>query len=305
MPLDPGVENVLAFIEQAGHPPMHKGTPAEARKGFAALAAASVGPDGPVPVGSVKHRTIEETPARVYRPEASGPAPTILFFHGGGYVVGDIETHDNVCRRLCRDTGAVVVSIDYRLAPEHPFPAGVEDALAAAAHVASNLDEFGGTPILGVAGDSAGGNFSAVVAQHVPGITAQLLIYPAVDVFGDYASREANAEGYFLDWPTMVWFTHQYLADEVAQDDVRLSPLLGLASASLPVPPAVVVTAEFDPLRDEGRAYADALEARGVQVERVECDGLIHGFVDMGLFSEVAASAVTEMNTKFRDLLTR
>lgn len=302
MPLDPGLAGLLQFIEQAGHPPMHTGTADDARTGFLALTAAGLGPDGPAPVGAVEDVEIAGRRARVYRPDTDGPHPTVLFLHGGGWVIGDLETHDGACRRLCRDVDAVVVALDYRLAPEHPFPAAADDAVAAAAYLLEHLDDFGGDGRLAVAGDSAGGNLSAVVSQEVPGIAAQLLIYPATDAFGDYASREENAEGYFLDIPTMVWFLGHYVptADSVAGHEHRLSPLHGRLAG---LPPAVVVTAEFDPLRDEGEAYAEALRDAGVDVDVVRYDGMIHGFLDMGAFSPAAAAAVEDLHRRFRAAL--
>ncbi|HEY9563806.1 MAG TPA: alpha/beta hydrolase [Nocardioides sp.] len=301
MALDPGIASLLSFLEQSGYPPMHEGSVEDARKGYAAMAAASIGPDGPVPVGSVIDTSVAGLPARVYRPEVEGPVPTVLFFHGGGFVIGSLDTHDNVCRRLCVDTASVVVAVDYRMAPEHPFPAACQDAIAAAEFVAANLDSFGGSTVLGVAGDSAGGNLSAIVAAEVPGIAAQLLIYPAVDMLGSYDSRTSNAEGYFLDMATMTWFFMQYAAGaSLDADDVRHSPLRGIRPG---LPPAVVVTAEFDPLRDEGLAHAEALAAAGVPVDSVHCPGLIHGFVDMGTFSPAAAEAITDMNRRFGALL--
>ncbi|WP_067440055.1 alpha/beta hydrolase [Nocardioides jensenii] len=301
MSLDPGIASLLDFINQVGYPPMHAGTAEDARKGFAALAASSIGPDGPVPVASVSATEIEGLRARVYRPNVECPIPTVLFFHGGGFVIGSLDTHDNACRRLCVDTASVVVSVDYRLAPEHPFPAAASDAVAAATAVAASLDSYGGSSVLGVAGDSAGGNLSALVAQSVPGIAAQLLIYPVVDMLGSYESRTSNAEGYFLDMKTMAWFFTTYATgSEIGPDDVRHSPLHGVREG---LPPAVVVTAEFDPLRDEGLAYAAALAAAGVPVDSLQCDGMVHGFLDMGTFSSAAADYVADMNRRFGVLL--
>ena len=228
-----------------------------------------------------------------------GPFPTVAFFHGGGFVVGDLDTHDNMARAICRSAVAVVVSVDYRLAPEHPFPAAVDDAVAATQVIRERLADLGGDGRLAVAGDSAGGNLSAVVTQHVPGLAAQFLIYPATDAGGHYASRRDNAEGYFLDDPTMVWFTDHYAAE--ALDDPRFSPLRRDALAGLP--PAVVVTAELDPLRDEGLAYAAALEAAGVPVVRRCYDGMIHGFMDMAPYSEGARTAVDDAVGLFAEVL--
>ncbi|WP_067440242.1 alpha/beta hydrolase [Nocardioides jensenii] len=300
MPLDPGIAELLDFIASAGNAPMHESSPDDARKAFASLAQIATAQAGLVEVASVVDASAGDVPVRVYRPSIEGPVPTIVFLHGGGWVVGDLETHDNACRRLCRDTSSVVVSVDYRLSPEAPFPAAVIDALTAAHAIAQNLDAYGGSPVWAVAGDSAGGNLAAIVAQTIPGAGAQLLIYPAVDVFGTYASREENGTGYFLETPLMEWFAGHYVQSEVAIDDARLSPLHGVRPD---LPPAIVVTAEFDPLRDEGLAYAAALTAAGVPVDSVTCAGLIHGFVDMAAFSPAADAAIAEMNRRLSALL--
>jgi acetyl esterase len=244
-----------------------------------------------------------ERPARIYRPEGDGPWPTTVYLHGGGFVIGDLDTHDQLCRRLCRDAGTVVVSVDYRLAPEHPFPAGLEDALAATRWAADHLDDLGGTDRLAVGGDSAGGNLAAVVAQRMPDrLAAQLLLYPATDMGGEYPSREENAEGYFLDAPTMLWFLQQYVGSvtDLDEGDPRLSPLLGDLTG---VATALVVTAEFDPLRDEGNEYAARLEAAGVPVDHVTYPGLIHGFMEMVPWSPAAAAAVDDVIARIGKLL--
>lgn len=294
--LDPEIKAMLEFLESAGYPPMDEGSPEDARKGFRAMSVDLVRPEQVVPVDSVEDVDAAGLPARLYRPE--NPVATIVFFHGGGFVIGDLDTHDQTCRRLANDTSATVLSVDYRLAPEHAFPAAVDDAIAATRWAIDNMEGP-----FAVAGDSAGGNLSAVVAQELRGeLTGQLLIYPAVDAFGDYASREENKAGYFLTLPMMEWFFGHYAGavEGLTADDPRHSPLHGDLSG---LPPAVVVTAEFDPLRDEGEAYAEALRAAGTPVEQVRFDGLIHGFVDMGPFSASAAAAVTEMNARFAALL--
>jgi acetyl esterase len=241
----------------------------------------------------------------VYRPEGEGPFPTVVFFHGGGWVIGDLETHDNQARSVARHGRAVVVSVDYRLAPEHPFPAAVDDAVAAARWAAAHLAELGGDDRLAVAGDSAGGNLAAVVAQqlHADGtpVTAQFLIYPAVDSAGEYPSRVENAKGYFLEQPTMDWFYGHYAGGVDDPADPRLSPLRAADLSGLA--PALVVTAEFDPLRDEGEAYAEALRAAGVPVRQQRYDGLIHGFFDMGPISAAAQAAIDESCARFGELL--
>jgi acetyl esterase len=308
MPLDPHIAGLLELVAASGRPPLHEGTPDEGRKGLRAMTCDLVGPAEVIPVGAVEERTVAggdgERPARVYRPEGTGPWPTTVFFHGGGFVVGDLDTHDQVCRRLCRDARTVVVSVDYRLAPEHPFPAGVEDALAAARWCADHRAELGGDDRLAVAGDSAGGNLAAVVAQAMPEeLTAQLLVYPATDMAGDHPSRAENAQGYFLELAMMEWFFTHYTTDVtgVEPSDLRLSPLLAPSLAGQP--PAVVVTAELDPLRDEGEAYADRLAEAGVRVDKVRFDGLVHGFFDMAPVSPAAATAVAESVERFTKLL--
>jgi acetyl esterase len=309
MPLDPQLAGLLAFLDASGHPPMEQGDPATARKAFRAMSVDLVKPDDVVPVGLVEELTAGGRPARLYRPESDAAAPTLVYFHGGGFVIGDLDTHDQTCRRLCRDTGTAVLSVDYRLAPEHPFPAAVDDALAATRWAADHLAELGGADVLAVGGDSAGGNLAAVVAQAMPDrVAAQLLIYPATHVLGDYPSRTENAEGYFLTAPMMTWFITHYAGGHagldglagVDLDDPRFSPHLGELVA---LPPAVVATAEFDPLRDEGEAYARGLREAGVRVDQVRYDGLIHGFVDMGPFSDAAAAAVDDLAARFTALL--
>ncbi len=294
----------------SGAPPMHEGTPEAAREAFRALAVGGRPTESVVPVDSVEELTIPgpagDIPARVYRPGTEGALPTVVLFHGGGWVIGDLDTHDNMARSICRDCDAVVVSVDYRLAPEAPFPAAVDDALAATRWLGEHLADFGGSQTLAVAGDSAGGNLAAVVAQQVrdaggPALAAQLLVYPATDVPGEYPSREENGEGYFLDAVTMEWFINHYAADPGHHTDPRLSPLQASSLAGLP--PAVVVTAEYDPLRDEGAAYAQALEAAGVRVDYRRFDGMIHGFFDMGPHSAGAQKAVDETCAMFAALL--
>ncbi len=308
MPVDPHLSGLLELIAASGHPPLHEGGPDDGRKGLRAMSCDLVKPEDVIQVGAVSELKVPggagERDARLYRPAGEGPFPTTVFLHGGGFVIGDLDTHDQVCRRLCHDAETVVLSVDYRLAPEHPFPAGLDDAIAATRWAHQNLAELGGDDRLAVGGDSAGGNLAAVVAQAMPeAITAQLLVYPAVDMAGEYESRVTNAEGYFLELAMMEWFFIHYTTDVEGMDphDPRLSPLHAPSLAGLP--PAVVVTAEYDPLRDEGEAYADRLEADGVTVERARYDGMIHGYVDMAPFSPAAEAAVADTISRFRRLL--
>jgi acetyl esterase len=309
VPVDPHIAAVLAMMEQAGMPPMYEGTPEVGRAQYLALTAGARTPEQVVPVASTEDIAVPgaqgELKARVYRPDAEGPLPTVAFFHGGGWVIGDLDTHDNMARSVCRDSRAVVVAIDYRLAPEDPFPAAAEDAVAAGRWVAQHLDQFGGDTRFGVAGDSAGGNLAAVVAQQLTAdgtpVTAQFLIYPAVDAAGEYPSRVENAKGYFLEQPTMDWFYGHYAGSWEDPNDPRLSPLHAASLGGLP--PAVIVTAEYDPLRDEGEAYGTALRAAGVAADVRRFDGMIHGFFDMGTVSPAAQTAVQESCARFGEVL--
>jgi acetyl esterase len=273
-------------------------------------------PEMLTPVASTRDITIPgpagPLSARVYRPEtqAGDSLPTVLFIHGGGFVLGSVETHDNQARAICLAARSVVVSLDYRLAPESQFPGPVQDSYAAMQWVAEHVSELGGDPErLAVAGDSAGGNLAAVTAliarDSGPKLCAQFLIYPVVDFDPDhpYASRVDNAEGYFLTSEDMEWFSGNYVPAGTDPHDPRLSPLRAASLAGLP--PAVVLTAEFDPLRDEGEAYAAALSAAGVEVHHHRFEGLIHGFFDLGLLSAAAAKAVEVGCSDFATLLHR
>jgi acetyl esterase len=311
MPVDPAIQGLLSMLEAMQRPSLAAGTHEQARAAFRMLTVDMRAPDTVVPVRETEDIEVPgpngPLPARVYRPDDEGKVPTIVFMHGGGFVIGDIETHDNQCRMVCREVGAVVVSVAYRLAPEAPFPAGVEDAVAATRWIAEHIADFGGDPDrLAIAGDSAGGNLAAVVAQVLrdeggPRLAAQLLVYPSTDFAGDYPSRAENAEGYFLTLADMEWFANHYVGEASDLTDRRLSPLLAEDLAGLP--PAVVVTAEYDPLRDEGEAYAHALEREGVPVTLRRYDGLIHGFFDLGALSPAAADAVRDTCAELRRLL--
>ncbi len=228
MPLDPGTAALLELIAAAGYPPMHEGTPELARKAFRAMTVDTVTPETQVPVGSVEDVEVAGFRRGCTARSATGRSRRWSSCTAAGFVIGDLDTHDQTCRRFCSGAELVVLAIDYRLAPEAAFPAAVDDALAAVTWAADHLAELGGTDVLAVGGDSAGGNLSAVVAQALRDrIAAQVLIYPATHMAGDYASRTENAEGYFLDMATMVWFMEQYVGADVDLDDPRHSPFLG------------------------------------------------------------------------------
>ncbi len=292
MPLDPQIAAVLNAAPSGLRLPT--GDAEEAREVFEKICRATARYGGTVEVGATEDVEVDgaEGPlrARVYRPDAPTPTPTLVFFHGGGWVIGSIETHDLQTRLLCRDAQVTVLSVEYRLAPENRWPAGLEDALAATAWAFDNIDRLGAyAGRVAVGGDSAGGNLAAIVAQELRDrVAAQLLIYPGIDFAGDYPSRSENGEGYFLTQEEIGWFSLSYLPSLEVIEDPRVSPIRGeLAGA----PPAVIVTAEYDPLRDEGNAYADALAKAGVPVTHRCFDGMIHGFFGWGPISEAAATA--------------
>ncbi len=250
-------------------------------------------------------------PVRIYRSlEAAAEPPAIVYFHGGGWVVGDLDTHDGSCRLLARETGAVVMAVDYRLAPEHRFPAAVDDALAAFRWAAGNPRELASLPgAVAVMGDSAGGSLAAVVCQLArdhggPVPVAQGLVYPATDLRMLTRSMDAYSEGFYLTREDIEWFLDQYLPDPSTRLDPRASPLLAEDLSGLP--PAHVWTAGFDPLRDEGRAYADRLADIGVTARYRCVDDQVHGFFGMGVLPDglgIAQSVCREMGELLGDAI--
>ena len=307
MTLDPQIASLLPLLAQA--PPLSTSTPEAARAGMRLVTVDLRDVATFEQVKSTEDITYPaaegDLRARVYRPEADGPVPTVLFLHGGGYVMGDIDTHEDQARLLCNRLGAVVVSVDYRLAPEHPFPAGHLDALAAYRWVVDHVATLGGDPSrIGVAGDSAGGNLAAGVAHHARDhglpLKAQLLIYPGIDFTEDedaHPSRLENGEGFLLTVDDMHWFREHYKADAT---DPRASVILAELEG---VAPAIVATAEYDPLRDEGVAYAQLLEKAGVAVRQTTYPGMIHGFFGLGLISPGAQQANEDICRQFKELL--
>jgi len=241
-----------------------------------------------------------ELGARLYTPAGlAAPSPLLVYYHGGGWVVGDLDTHDNLCRLLAREAEVRVLAVDYRLAPEHPFPAAPADALAAFRHAVSHAGELGADPdAIAVGGDSAGGNLATVTAYQAardggPAPVFQLLIYPATDLTGRTRSREVFAEGVFLTGEDITWFMDNYCPDVDRRGDPLCSPLL--ADDLSGMAPAFLVTAGFDPLRDEGAEYADRLRAAGVAVVHRNHTGLIHGFASMFGVGASFRGAVLEM----------
>jgi acetyl esterase len=313
-PLDPVIEKIIPLLPLRDPKIM---TPESAREALRALAASRAA----VPPPPVEHVTDTKVaggagpiPARVYR-NSHDTSPTVVFFHGGGWVAGDLETHDRQARNLAIETGAVVVSVDYRRPPETRFPGAFDDAFAAVRDVVGRIAAFGGDASrVGIAGDSAGGNLAATsaIAARDAGIklAGQLLVYPVTDATGNFAdenenarfpSRSQNAEGYFLSRAVMEWFCGHYLEDRAHGADWRVSPLR--ASTLEGVAPAIVTTAWFDPLRDEGAAYAKALAAAGVPVKHHQGPGLIHGYFGLGDACEAARTEAQRARADFRVLL--
>jgi len=263
----------------------------------------------PVAMAKVEDRTVPgpagAIPVRVYTPEGGdGPFPLLVYFHGGGWVICNVDTHDVPCRALAKAAGCVVVSVDYRLAPEHPFPAAADDCYAAAAYVAGHAAEFrGDARRVAIGGDSAGGNLTAVVAQMArdkggPRFVHQLLVYPVTDGSLETPSMRENATGYFLTTRMMHWFWNHYAPTAADRANPYASPLRARDLRGLP--PATVFTAEFDPLRDEGEIYAAKLQEAGVPVRQVRYDGMIHGFFGMLDQFDDAKRAVDEAATALR-----
>jgi len=309
MTLDPQSAWVLELVEKAGNPTLDSLDVPDARALFedtawrldfepvemARIDALEIPVDG---------ATIA---ARAYTPEglAEDGAPALVYFHGGGWVVGSLDTHDRLCRKLAEQARCKVVSVAYRLAPEHPFPTPAEDAVAAFRWIAGEAGALGIDPArIAVGGDSAGGNLSAVLCQTVRDEDDavrpcfQLLLYPATDFAGDYASRETNAEGYMLTQSLIDYFGDHYMGGWSKPDDRRLSPLRAPSLEGLP--PALVVTAGYDPLQGEGVAYADALKDAGVPVAYRDYPGMLHGFFNFGGAVDVAARAVCEAAADLR-----
>ena len=300
MPLDPDAEILLEMIRAANRPAFETVGAAEARELFNA-GRKVLAPD-PMPVAETRDLAIPgpggSIPARLYRATATGTLPVLVFFHGGGWVVGDVESHDTVCRHLANRAHCAVVSVDYRLAPEHKFPAAVEDCFAATAWVADNAAALGvDAGRLAVGGDSAGGNLAAVVSllardKGVPRIAYQLLIYPATDAAMRHDSIARFAEVYVLTRSTMRWFYDQYLRASEDAADWQASPLAAPDLRGLP--PAYVLTAGYDPLCDEGDAYAARLAAAGVPVTHRTFEGQVHGFAMNGKIIRAAETALDE-----------
>ncbi len=312
MQLDPQMKALLDQLASAGGKPFHAGSPQEARAGINALIGLVAG--APEKVAKVEDRKIPgpggDIPVRIYTPAGAAPMGALIYFHGGGWVVGDIASHDVLCRSLANGAGCVTVSVDYRLAPEHKFPAAAEDSYAATKWVADNAAALGvDASRIAVGGDSAGGNLAAVVSQIAlerggPRIKFQLLIYPATDWAHESASqREFSEDGFILSRADMVWFYGHYMNSDADRTNPHLSPACAKSLARLPS--AYVMTCEVDPLRDEGEAYADALRKAGVTVKSKRYAGVCHGFLMMPGVIDAAKTGIADCCAELRHAIGR
>lgn len=308
MSLDPQMAVILGSLTRQGSPDWSIMTPDLLR-----AASKMPLPESPQPVGSVEERMIAgaggDLAVRIYHPNsAAGALPVLVYFHGGGFVIGDLDSHDNLCRAFCEALPAIVVSVDYRLAPENRFPAAVEDAFSAVCWAAEHAASLGGDPArLVVGGDSAGGNLAAVACQLAqreggPAIAHQMLLYPVCDADLERESYRQLGHGYFLETEMMGWFWDLYLPDEAQRLDPRACPLRAGSLRGLPA--ATVVTAGCDPLLEEGNLYAQRLDRDGVSVRHREYPGVIHGFMSFIGVADIADQALRDVVSAVQEALT-
>jgi acetyl esterase len=310
--LDLDMQVLLKLEQRNPRPPLSSGTPARAREDLRHAVRVVAG--APVAMADVRETTIGGAdgplPARLFVPEDrpdEGLGPLIVYYHGGGWVAGDLDTHDQPCRLLAKASGARVLSVDYRLAPEHPFPAPVDDAFAAFRDAVAHAEELHADPArIAVAGDSAGAHLAAVTARQAaadggPAPAFQLLIYPVTDLVEVAPSRLTFAEGFILTKANMDWYEEQFLGPDADRRDPRVSPLLADLQAT--VAPALVVTAGFDPLRDEGEAYAGRLREAGVRTLLRRHAGYVHGFTHALIGGTGPREAIAEMGGVVRAAL--
>ena len=308
MSLDPQVKEILSEAAALGLPAYQNLSPAEARKQMLDLAPPA---DPLLIVKRVENRNIpgpdSEIPIRFYYPAGDPPFAVLVYFHGGGWVIGDLDTHHGVCHALAKTSGCLVVSVDYRLAPEYCHPAAVEDAYAATNWVAENSDAIQADPDrLAVGGDSAGGHLAAVVAlmardRKGPRIDLQVLIYPITNYDFNTPSYSENKEGYMLTRDLMQWFWNHYIKDESEAKNPYVSPLQ--AENLVDLPAALIITAEYDPLRDEGEAYGKRLQEAGVNVALSRYPGMIHAFIRMTTRLDKAREALDEIAGTLKGVL--
>jgi len=308
MALHPQAKAFLDMLASSGAPPLEKLPLSEARAVIPERINAGFPEE---PMAELQNRTVPgpagPIPVRVYRPAKNETLPVLIFFHGGGFVIGNLDTHDRMCRALANASGCAIIAVDYRLAPENKYPAAVDDAYAVTKYVAEHAAEFGIDPNrIGVGGDSAGGNLATVVCllsrdRGGPRLKFQLMIYPLVDHFDKSPSMQQFAEGYFLTRAGMDWFKDSYLPSREAGLEASASPMYAKDVAGLP--PAMIVTAECDPLRDQGEAYARKLQDAGVPVELKRYEGMIHVFLQFAAVLDTAKVAMKDMASALRKAL--
>ncbi len=305
MRLHPDDQRVLDLIKASGRPPLNTLSPDEARA--ASAASRTVLQMEPPDVAEFRDLDGGGVPLRLYRAagtQAGATLPCLIYFHGGGWVIGDLDSHDVVCRQIANEAGCCVISVHYRLAPEHKFPASVDDSATATAWIIANASALLIDPArVAVGGDSAGGNLAAVMALMardgtLPPISYQVLVYPVTDLAAVHPSYDRITEGYLLTATTMKWFRAHYLRDTKDEQDWRASPLRAANLAG--VAPAFVLTCSHDPLCDEGRAYAERLENEGVQVAAMHMSDQMHAFLTMGRFIRASATLITAISAALR-----
>jgi acetyl esterase len=306
MPLHPQAQTLCDLVNAMGGAAASDDQLEAARDGHAMLTSAGSGE--PQAVAHVEDRTVPGPhggiPVRIYRPRDEVDLPVLVWLHGGGWTIGSVDVYDPITRAIANAAGCIIVSVDYRLAPEHPFPAPLDDCWAAVQWAGSHAADFGGDPArVAIGGDSAGGNLSAVCALLArdaggPTLALQLLVYPTTDARCGAESQTTNGQGYLLERAQLDWFYDCYLRNGGDRADWRVSPLL--APSLEAVAPALVITAEYDPLRDEGEAYAKRLADAGVPVEVTRYDGMIHAFFGLTMTFDDAHDALSQSAAALR-----
>lgn len=291
MPLHHQTAAVLEAMRQLGAPPLHELSAEQGRATYLAMRTVSK-----VQLHEIRDIDAGGVRCRLYRSSTETPAPLLIYYHGGGWVIGDLDSHDDICRKLAREARCSVIAVDYRLAPEHPAPAALDDCIAATRWVFANASALGiDAKRIAIGGDSAGGNLAALVAMHAGEKPVfQLLVYPATDMRMGQQSHRDNAQGYLLTADSMKWFIGHYIGDDDARrTDPMVSPILSDDSMLGKSPPTLVITAEFDPLRDEGEQYAAKLASVGVPTSTVRFNGQVHAFFGMSEILDDAAAAIS------------
>lgn len=310
MPLDPQVEKLLQSLAKLETPPLHtldiiKAREVAQKTTIPEVDSVKIIPDAVVNIENRKiPGLLTEIPIRIYTPLGNSPFPILVFFHGGGWVMGSIDAADNICRTLANKAGCIVVSVEYRLAPEHKFPAAIEDAYTATKWVADNAANINGDRnLIAIGGDSAGGNIAAAVTlmardRGFPNIIYQLLFYPATNYAFDTNSYQQYGQNYPLTTELMMCYWNHYLPNPEVGNNPYASPLLATNLSNLP--PALIITAEFDPLRDDGELYAHRLKEAGVSVKLIRYDGMIHAFVGLADLLDKGKQALNDAETQLR-----